>query len=90
MSKEFKSILGKTGRDKVTGFEGTITGVAVYLTGCNQYLLRPKTKEDGSMIEGHWFDDMRVEVSGKTIKLEDGKKKTKPPKNGADQAAPIK
>ncbi len=90
MEREFKTILGKTGRDKITGFEGTITGIAIYLTGCNQYLLRPKVKKDGSTIEGEWFDDQRVEVSGKAVTLEDPKKKTTASKPGADLPAPIK
>lgn len=30
-------ILGRKVRDKVTGFEGIVTGRATYLTGCDQY-----------------------------------------------------
>lgn len=84
MTNEFSNILGKQGKDKVTGFKGTITGVACYLTGCNQYLLAPKVKKDGSRVDGHWFDETRIEISNvKAIAL----KNEKP---GPDQPAPIK
>lgn len=52
--------LGKTARDKINDFEGTITGVAFYLTGCAQYLI------EGKVVEGEtrtlWSDEDRVEV----------------------------
>ena len=37
--------LGKLGRDKVTGFEGIITGKVIHLFGCNNYELKPKAKD---------------------------------------------
>jgi hypothetical protein len=54
--------LGKKARDVVTGFKGTITGYVQYLTGCNQYLLVPQVKEDGSTIDSCWYDDKRIEI----------------------------
>ena len=37
--------LGRQGKDKITGFKGTIIGYVQYSTGCNQYLLVPKCKK---------------------------------------------
>lgn len=47
--------LGKEGKDKITGFQGIITGRVEYLYGCNQYCLVPKAK-DGEIKSGEWFD----------------------------------
>ena len=38
---------GETVTDKITGFNGIITGQAAYITGCNQYLVQPKIDEAG-------------------------------------------
>ena len=54
--------LGQKARDKVTGFEGTVTGRAEYLTGCTQYCLAPKTLPDGSIRSAEWFDEGRLET----------------------------
>lgn len=43
-------MLGKTLRDRITGFSGICTGHARYLTGCDQYLLNPKA-QDGKLVE---------------------------------------
>lgn len=74
-------------RDKITGFKGTVTGHADYITGCDQYLVQPESK-DGDWKEGRWFDGNRLEVSEKvkpvffnTNGLND---------NGADTPAPLK
>ena len=58
--------LGKKAKDKVTGFEGTMTGYAHYLYGCDQYLLVAKS-EKRKMADAQWFDDGRIEVIGKGI-----------------------
>ncbi|MDI6781413.1 MAG: hypothetical protein QME49_04825 [bacterium] len=58
--------LGMKGRDKVTGFEGIITGVADYLYGCKQIVLTP-VANDGKMSDNHWFDIGRIEVIGQGI-----------------------
>lgn len=77
--------LGKTGKDLVTGFEGTIVGVVSYLTGCSQYLLQPKTK-DGDFKEAKWFDEGRVTFGDQAIDPNN----IKAEKNGCDIPAPIK
>lgn len=58
--------LGKKGRDKVTGFEGVIIGMAQYLFGCTQYALTPPAV-DGKLVESQWFDEGRIEVIGDGI-----------------------
>ena len=54
-------VLGKTYKDKITGFQGVCTGTCFYLSGCNQALITPTTKEDGSYVEGRWLDFQRLE-----------------------------
>lgn len=53
--------LGDKVKDRVTGFEGVITGAAEYLTGCRQVLVQPPAK-DGEFKEGRWIDDDRLEL----------------------------
>ena len=58
--------LGQKAKDKITGFKGIITGRAQYLYGCDQYCIVPAAAK-GEIKEGHWFDEGRVEVTGKGI-----------------------
>ena len=54
--------LGKTGRDKVTGLEGVIDSLCFDLYGCIQYMIKPKAKENGELVNSYWIDVTRVEV----------------------------
>ncbi len=54
--------LGRTGKDKITGFEGVITSKHFYLTGCAQYGLQPKIDKDGKVPDKNYFDEGRVEI----------------------------
>lgn len=56
--------LGKEGRDKITGFTGTITACCSYITGCDQYGLTPKVNAEGKIEPNQWFDTGRVEIVG--------------------------
>lgn len=81
-----RSIL--TVKDRVTGFIGTVTGHADYITGCDQYLVQPPAK-DGKWEEGRWFDHARLDITqvdGKEFATED----LLAEENGADAPAPIK
>ena len=78
--------LGREAKDKITGFQGIITGKAIYLTGCNQYVLQPKCEKAGSYPEANWFDEGRLDVVGDGLTKEDVKGK----ENGSDYSAPIK
>lgn len=57
----FKFDLGRKAKDTITGFQGTITGRAQYMTGCNQYVLQPST-DNGKWVDGQWFDENRLEL----------------------------
>jgi hypothetical protein len=75
--------LGRKGKDKITGFAGTIVGRCEYLTGCNQVLLVPPVGKDGAYKDGQWFDEQRVAYEGTgKVRLNNG---TTP---GADKPAP--
>lgn len=75
--------MGRKYKDKVTGFEGTATGHAHYISGCSQVLLAPPVTADGAMRDSQWFDEQRLTAQdGDVIVLDNG---TTP---GCDKAAP--
>jgi len=53
--------LGDLVKDTITGFQGTCYGRVDYLLGDSEYLIIPKVKEDGTIIDGKWFIAQRVE-----------------------------
>lgn len=53
--------LGQKAQDSITGFEGTVTAIAHYLTGCDQASLQPAVK-DGAFVKAEWFDVTRLSV----------------------------
>ena len=82
--------LGMKAKDKITGFEGTITGHARYITGCDQYLLMPQAK-DGKQAEGGWYDEHRLEITNEhPIRLAPPETTREFATAGADIPAPIK
>jgi hypothetical protein len=64
-------LLGKQGKDKITGFVGIITSKCEHLYGCNQYSLNPIVGQDGKTNPIEWFDEGRIEVIGEGVKPED-------------------
>ena len=57
--------------DKVTGFEGTCVGHVFYLTGCEQLLLIPRVRQDGSFIDSAWLDiDRCIKLDNERIEIE--------------------
>lgn len=54
--------LGVKAKDRITGFEGIVTGECVYISGCDQVCLQPPVDKEGKIPEGKWFDVQRVEV----------------------------
>lgn len=66
--------LGRHCKDKITGFEGIITSEHRYLTGCTQYGVQPKMKEDGVLPEKQYFDITRCEVSGDAVIIENAER----------------
>lgn len=55
--------LGKKAKDRITGFEGIVTGRCQYLTSNDQYSLTPKAAA-GVLGKAEWFDEGRLEVTG--------------------------
>lgn len=65
--------LGRTYKDKITGFQGVATGHVEYISGCHQTLLVPPVGKNGESREGVWYDDQRLQVVGKSrIELDNG------------------
>lgn len=54
---------GSKVRHTVTGFKGTATGRAVYLSGCVSVLVKPPVDKDGKLLDGAWFDEVELEVT---------------------------
>lgn len=52
--------LGQKARDVISNFEGVVTGVAEYLTGCRQLLL--SRGDDTGRPQGEWFDEDRLDL----------------------------
>ena len=66
--------LGKTYKDKISGFKGVVTGYVSYISGCNQALIVPPVSKDGAKVESHWFDEQRLRpLKTKRITLDNGK-----------------
>ena len=78
--------IGRKAKDKITGFEGILTGRAEYLTGCDQFLVQPAVKKGGDYAGGQWFDENRltVQTTGKALVLDTAKD------NGPCGVAPVK
>lgn len=76
--------LGSKVTDRITGFTGTVTGYVEYISGCNQCLVVPRVKDDGSQIDSCWYDEQRlvVDESVPVLQLDNGKTP------GPDKAAP--
>ncbi len=65
--------LGIKVRDQITGFVGTVTGRAEYISGCTQCLVAPEAK-GGDFKDGQWFDIQRLEqIKGKQVILKNDK-----------------
>lgn len=85
MERNFKFENGDEVEEIVTGFQGVITGTCFYLTGCNNYLVVPKTRESDKKPDGSWIDEGRLRLTEKgKIKCEDVAGED----NGADISPP--
>lgn len=60
--QKYFDMLGLKARDRVTGFEGTITSVCFDLYGCIQCVVSPPVNKDGKIEEGRWFDSNRLKT----------------------------
>ena len=77
--------MGQTVKDKITGFEGIVTGHCQYISGCDQLLVQPRVGSDGKKADAYWFDLQRLEVTNEEQVTLDNSKTP-----GFDAAAPIK
>jgi len=62
--------LGSVVKDMISGFKGIVTAKSIYLNGCERILVEPQMlKDDGSLINGVWFDVQQIEVVQESTKL---------------------
>lgn len=61
-SRNFKFNNGDKVSEIITGFVGVITGTAFYITGCNQYLVAAKPKDEFSEAVSIWYDEGRLNL----------------------------
>lgn len=64
---------GKLAKDIVSGFTGICIGKCLHLSGCTNYLLAPKVKENGKLRSGLYFSAERIEIIGEGIKVDEAK-----------------
>lgn len=70
---ENNSLMGKTVKDKITGFQGIATSRHEYLTGCTQYGVQPPVDKDGKIPEREFFDEGRLSLIGDGFNSEEVK-----------------
>lgn len=88
MASNMKFALGDKLEDRITGFVGVVVGRADYITGCNTYLLVPKTDDPCKRPDGEWFDEQRLELlQSKSVVISEEDNVRAP---GADIPAPKK
>jgi len=69
--KDIFDAIGRHGKGKISGIEGTIIGVGLYLTGCNMIAIKPKSADGVTNPKGVWIDEETVVISGEKIELDD-------------------
>ena len=57
--------MGKSAKDKITGFVGIITGRSEYINGCVHIMLEAKIKPGMKPVHA-WFDEDRVVLTGRS------------------------
>lgn len=62
----FLELMGLPAKDRITGFDGTITSIDFNLYGCVHATVHPTVDKDGKEREGRWFDVSRLEITGDT------------------------
>lgn len=77
MNKKFKN--GQKVRDRLSGFEGTITAEVEYMNGCIRYQIQPWIRGDGTFQDSVIIDEQQLDllVERKPVKEKD--KEVKPP-----------
>lgn len=52
--------LGDKVRDRITGYEGVVTGKAEYITGCKQLLVTSQQLKTDGDSTAQWIDEVRL------------------------------
>jgi hypothetical protein len=63
------SSIGKQGKDKITGYQGTIVARCEWQNGCIRTTLQAKGLKDGKPIEPYTCDEQDVEVEEPKVKI---------------------
>lgn len=58
--------LGQTVKDKITGFEGIVDCISVWMHGTDRIEVQPRELKDGQPQMSHSFDDTQVEIIDET------------------------
>jgi len=58
------NLLGKIVVDDVTGFQGTVVGLDVYISGCIRGCVSPRVDKEGKKGDVQWIDFDRLRVVG--------------------------
>lgn len=77
-------------RDKVTGFQGIVTGVHRWITGCTTATVKPRELKDGKPIDGQAFDSPRLEVLAKGAVVLESTDPVDPRRTGGPKDHPVK
>ena len=67
---KYIDMLGYRAKDRITGFEGTITSICFDLFGCIQATINPGLDKDGKFRDSAWFDINRLEFISKKRVME--------------------
>ncbi len=70
--------LGVKAKDKITGFEGIVIAKTEWLTGCDQYVLKARAKKGQLPLDGQWFDEGELEITGEGIHAKEVKSEDDP------------
>lgn len=63
--EHLQNMLGRKGKDVVTGFSGIVSSLSFDLYGCVQAVLTPEVDKEGKPKDGHWFDITRINITDK-------------------------
>lgn len=54
--------LGQMVEDVVTGFKGRVTGMTIWMSGCDQAIVQPLLDKSGKKPDTEWFDVNRLKI----------------------------
>jgi len=63
MKRKLEIQLGDEVADRLTNFTGIACGKAIYITGCTQFLVKPRTCKDNTIPDSHWIDEPQLKIT---------------------------